>query len=525
VVQRQINITDNLSVLTGSHQLKFGVDYRRLTPHYFAQRYVQLVNFNNVNVALSGNASFLSVGTIDDVTLLFNNLSLFAQDTWRSSRRLALTYGVRWEINPAPKVRSGPAPVIVQGASNPTTASLAPAGTPFYKTRYNNFAPRIGVSYQLLQNPGRELILRGGLGIFYDLGYGSLGEIPGTFPYQRSLNLAGVPYPSQAAPPSLNLNPPFTSQILTFDENIKLPYTTQWNLALEQSLGAKQTVSVSYIGAAGRRLLRRVLVSGFPVPTFRTLFITKGDASSDYNALQAQYQRRLARGLQALASYSWSHSTDTGSDDSGLGSLERGDSSFDVRNSFSAAVSYDIPAPRIGKAGRAVLGHWSIDTLLTARSATPVDLSSGFLSIFNGFNFANQRPNLIPGVPLYITDPTFAGGKRFNRAAFSVPPANQQGTFPRNGIRGFGAWQVDLALRRQFNLTERINLQLRAEAFNVFNHPNFADPVGALGSGLFGQSTQMLGKSLGSGGASGGFNPLYQLGGPRSIQFALKLQF
>jgi hypothetical protein len=92
-------------------------------------------------------------------------------------------------------------------------------------------------------------------------------------------------------------------------------------------------------------------------------------------------------------------------------------------------------------------------------------------------------------------------------------------------------YQTDLTLRRQFNLTERVNLQFKAEFFNLFNHPNFADPganfdrANDVNSALFGQSTQMLGRGLGSSGASGGFSPLYQIGGPRSIQFVLRLQF
>ncbi len=101
-------------------------------------------------------------------------------------------------------------------------------------------------------------------------------------------------------------------------------------------------------------------------------------------------------------------------------------------------------------------------------------------------------------------------------------------------MRGFSVYQIDFALRRQFNFTERFNLQLKAELFNIFNHPNFADPNGSLGffsgeqlvrSSLFGQSTSMLGRSLGSGGAAAGFNPLYQVGGPRSVQLSLKMQF
>lgn len=98
-------------------------------------------------------------------------------------------------------------------------------------------------------------------------------------------------------------------------------------------------------------------------------------------------------------------------------------------------------------------------------------------------------------------------------------------------MRGFPMSQVDFALRRQFSLGEQVTLQLRAEAFNIFNHPNFGDPgtngdgTSQLSNPLFGQSTQMLKTSLGTGGTSGGFSPLYQVGGPRSIQLALKLQF
>jgi hypothetical protein len=136
-----------------------------------------------------------------------------------------------------------------------------------------------------------------------------------------------------------------------------------------------------------------------------------------------------------------------------------------------------------------------------------------------------QRPDLVSGVPLWISDPNVAGGKRINPAAFSVPATTVQGTLGRNALRGFGATQVDLTLRRQFKLRERLSLQARADFFNILNHPNFGSPINYLSSPLFGQSTQMLGASLGSGGQNGGLNPLYQIGGPRSAQLALKLLF
>jgi hypothetical protein len=106
-----------------------------------------------------------------------------------------------------------------------------------------------------------------------------------------------------------------------------------------------------------------------------------------------------------------------------------------------------------------------------------------------------------------------------------VASSPRQGAFGRNVLRGFGATQADVGLQRQVPLTEKFKLSFRAEFFNIFNHPNFGSPNNSLSNPLFGQSTQTLASSLGSGGANGGFSPLYQIGGPRSIQLALKLQF
>ena len=124
---------------------------------------------------------------------------------------------------------------------------------------------------------------------------------------------------------------------------------------------------------------------------------------------------------------------------------------------------------------------------------------------------------------MYLSDPTVAGGRRFNGAAFKVPPAGRQGTLGRNVLRGLPLSQVDFALRRQFRLTERLNLQFRAEAFNVLNHPNFGAPgTSVTAPTTLGVPGQMLTNSLGG---LSGLNALYQIGGPRSLQFAVKLQF
>jgi hypothetical protein len=128
-------------------------------------------------------------------------------------------------------------------------------------------------------------------------------------------------------------------------------------------------------------------------------------------------------------------------------------------------------------------------------------------------------------VPLELFGSQYAGRKIFDRAAFTPAPKGQQGDFGRNVLRGFGATQADVAVQRPFHVTEDVGLLFRSEFFNIFNHPNFGSPNNNLTSPLFGHSMETLASSLGSGGANGGFNPLYQIGGPRSIQLALKLRF
>ncbi len=543
-LQRQVNLVDNLSAITGSHQLRFGFDYRRLSPVAFAPCYVQHVLFlGGVDQVITGIPTAVLVQARDFPGLSLDNISLYGQDTWKATRHLTLTYGLRWEINPSPSSHGGLAPPFaVTGADNPATLALAPRGTSLYETTYNNLAPRIGLAYQLSQHQGKETVLRGGFGLFYDLGTGSLGNILQGFPFSVTKTLTNVEFPLTAdeeLPPPFDLSARPVSSLFVYDPNQKLPRTYEWNGTVEQALGVNQTFSTSYIGAVGRRLLRlETLVN--PNPTFNQVQIYRNNATSDYHALQLQFQRRLSRGLQALVSYTWSHSIDTASNDSSSNvsseiidpQRDRGPSNFDIRNSLSAAVTYNLPAPRVRSVAKAILSNWAIDSVFYARSATPVNIVTGtaFFGVSNVY-----RPDLTPGIPLYINNPLAPGGKTFNntidpsrpgcKGPFCPPPPGQQGSLGRNALRGFSANQLDISLRRQFGLTERVKLDLRSDFFNIFNHPNFGDPNPVLNQGTFGQSTQTLAQSLGSGGLNGGFNPLYQIGGPRSIQVALKLQF
>ena len=543
--QRQINFVDNLSYVRGSHTIKAGVDYRWISPDVEPWRFLNSVTFTDINSLLAGRPLFVLNAVANPGQFYFHNLSLFAQDQWKLTPRLTLTYGLRWELNPPPSANKD-LPVVTQ-VNNPATIALAPPGTALWGTTYNNFAPRVGVAYQLRQSQSFITVLRGGFGVFYDLGTQAAGRVVnvGAFPYGNFNLLFGVGFPlapSSSAPPAVTLTPPLS--ITGFDPNLKLPYTLQWNFAVEQALGREQTLSLSYIGAAGRRLQQENLLSN-PNPTFSTLFVIRNGSTSDYHALQAQYLRRLSRGLQVLASYNWAHSIDDASasfianTSSVLSQIvapgfgNRGSSDFDIRHTFSGAFTYDIPEPIKQGVGKAVLGGWSLDNTFQFRSAPPVDVNNGSaIPVAPNIRLV-LRPDAVPGQPLYLYGAQYPGGKALNFAAFSLPPLDpvtkfpvRQGNLSRNSLRGFGAGEWDFAVRRQFALRERFRLQFRAELFNVLNHPNFGPPRTslALPPSSFGQSAQMLGRSL-SGSFGTGLASLYQIGGPRSGQLALKLSF
>src|SRR6266851_1159972 len=546
-LQQQINIVDGLSMQRGSHSLKIGVDFRRLSPQIEPYLYDQEAFFGSVPRAEAGRLSFTITHANNGAALLFHNLGVFVQDTWRVLPRLTLTYGLRWDVDFAPSTTSGPNIAAVTNFNDIANLALAPTGTSPFNTTYGNLAPRVGLAFQVSQSKDWQTVLRGGSGVFFDLATSEAGNLLFSgYPFTAANFISGGTFPLD---PTRTAPPPITPASLTssltrlsaFDPGLQLPYTLQWNLAVDQLLGRRQSISASYIGSVGRRLLQTEDLIA-PNSNFAEVTLVGNTSTSDYHALQIQFQRQLSRGLQTLASYTWSHSIDTASGGS-LGNVgnafvpgvnpnaNRGPSDFDIREAFSAGVTYEIPAPKINAFTNAILRGWSLQNVIVARSSPPVELSDG------NFSFAtvtaNVRPDIVPGQPFYLFGSQYPGRKAFNPAAFTDPPFDpttfnplRQGTTPRNFLRGFGATQWDFGVHRDFLIHESVKLQFRAEMFNVLNHPNFAQPIGDISNPQFGLSTQMLGPSLSEGSAgSGGLSPLYQIGGPRSIQFALKLMF
>ena len=234
----------------------------------------------------------------------------------------------------------------------------------------------------------------------------------------------------------------------------------------------------------------------------------------------------MSRGIHALTSYTWSHCLDFGSTYTAFPS-RRGNCDFDVRHNFQAGLSWDLPGVRENKFAKAILNRWGLDGRLMARSAFPITLQGPQIVDPSTGQINSAGVNLVPGQPIYVYGPQYPGSRKINSAAFQPPPGctftscpiPAEGNAPRNFVRGFGAWQVNIAARRDFPLYERLKLQFRAEAFNVLNHANFGFIDPALTNATFGQALKMLNQSLSTVASQ------YQQGGPRSMQFALKLIF
>lgn len=522
----QLNFVDDASVTKRTHVLKVGMDDRAI---YFNKNTFQhqlFVDAPTVQAFLStGTATFLSAATEIPGKVLLRGFSLYGQDSWRVSRRLSLTYGLRWELSPTPSPQGSTTLSAWNNVDTPSAIALAPAGKPLWSTIYTNVAPRVGIAYSVTRKG--DLVLRAGWGLYYDQGLGSVGDILSAFPNLASKFSLGVPLPlTNVAPylPVFSLQPPFPA-VTGFRPDMKLPRSFQWNVALEKSFWGRNAISATYVGQAGSRLLRRDDLLR-PNSNFSSTFeLTGNGASSDYDALQVQYRRPLSARVQALASYTWSHSIDNASDDAVdfvsnfvfSGATDRGSSNFDVRQSFSGSVSYSLPGASGPKPLAALSRDWSLATIVVARSGFPFNAS--VLTVVTG-NTRGQRPDLVAGMPFWIGNANAPGGQILNAAAFVIPPATRQGTEGRNDIPGFGFTQADLSLMRKFPIAERLSLQFRADAFNLLNHPNFSNPFAFVGGGSsFLQSSEMLNQGL------GGLNALFQEGGPRSLQLSLKLTF
>lgn len=540
-IQHQVNVVDWMAATVGRHTLKWGIDYRHLANWedfpslneftIFTGAPVPGTTFTDTVLGLP-TINYISKFVTDELEPTFNNFSAFGQDEWKVNSRLNLSLGLRWELNPSPGASNGQLPYALT-STDFSTLALAPQGTRLWHTSYDNFAPRFGLAYQAHSRPGYETTIRAGFGLFYDMPYSTAVQGYYAAGYMSSSTLYYTPFPlSQAAYdalPGASPAPPYTGVAFGFDPHFRMPYTMEWNAAVEQALGEKQSLTLNYVSSAGRRLVtdREFVPANNPnFASGSSLTYTQNAATSSYNALQVKYDRKLTKGLQALLSYTWSHTIDDDTSNFTVFELLRANSDYDIRNNFQVAVTYDLPGQYRNRLMDVTLAHWSLDSRVSARSALPIDVISGIVGYTAAGATLFYHPNRVASQPLYLNDANAPGGRVINFNAYSVATDSQgndiEGDAGRNSARGFDAVQADLALRKDFTFSGGVGLQFRAEAFNVLNHAiwgNIYNELSMDGPSLFGRAYTMQNTQL------GGLNSLYQTGGPRSLQLALKLHF
>jgi Carboxypeptidase regulatory-like domain/TonB dependent receptor len=532
--QEQFQVADTWTWLKGRHEWRFGIDFRRLTTSTDPAAYRYSYRFLN-----QGPLPLARVGVVVERALPSRSkrdtTAIFAQDSFRLTPRLTLNYGLRYSVRPAPQSVNDTHPLLLDFAALPELRPL-PESSRLWKTSWTDLAPQVTSTYQLSNAPGRETSVRAGWSLVFDEvtspGANAFGA---GAPYvsRWSLSPPGFPVPANA----LSMTPPDPlsasdlADYYSFDSGLRSPRTHQWQVTLDQALGPVQRVGLAYVGAAARDL---PYWHAYPFSGSSELRINafSPDGRSEYHAMLAQYARRLSGGLQASLSYTWSHAIDLDSGDSLLPLpppllvptfTNRGSSDFDRRHVLHATASYRVPGHRAPEWLRPLASDWQVDVVAMYRSGTPLTVTS-LRSLKNGGGYA-LRPDLVENTPLWTADAASVTGESLNLAAFIEPAELRQGTLGRNTLRSSPLRQIDLSLSRFVRVGER-RLTLRLNAFNVLNIPNVGPPRTGLESLGFGRPFLSYADALGTGTlTSGGLTPVQQVGGPRSIQMALRFEF
>jgi hypothetical protein len=556
-------ILDNFTWIRGRHTLKFGGEYRRAAIANFNDNLERgIINFFPVGLdsdpvvdslanfylggAPDGNFFVLALTGDTHRTTYNNGLSFFAQDDIRVRPGFTLNLGLRWEyFGPLSEKNN----LLSNLASDRTLQMVGRGGLDgLYERDLNNFSPRLGFAW----NVKPKTVLRAAYGLYYDY-------VPQHLMLANFTPSAGVATnpigPKAVLPLNFDANafngsapgPVYSAggapfNIFVTPRKFPAPYIQNWNLNVQQELGRGAAFELGYVGSKGTRLVRLLdpnqLDNNFnrPDPNFGNIHTLTTSSSSTYHALQATFRMQGWGGFSGFTTYTWAKSLDDASDgidfvvgaalpqDSTNLKAERGPSTFDTRHRFTAALNYDLPAWQA--LGKRLGSGWQLNTIISAQSGRPIPIANSN-DTSNRFNF-NQRPNVVPGVNPILSNWNPAGGY-LNPAAFQQPGDFEFGNLGRNSIYGPRYANVDFSVTKNTQLSERVSLQLRAEFFNLFNHPNFALPNGNLTPGVNADGTINL--SPGPQGqisqtpdvAQG--NPGLGGGGPRVLQLGAKFTF
>ena len=320
--QNQFNVVNTVGWNFRAHALKLGFDYWRFAPSIRGRRYSKVLTFDDITQLATGIVPSGRVTQVD--TFLeprYQNFSAYFQDVWKTPPRLTLTYGLRWEVNPAPSEANGNVPLTVQGLENSSTATLAPQGTKFYETTYANLsrAWALRISRSAMGAPSSAQA--SAFSMTPVIRFRGTPFIRGAFLTHASRTTGTNQLSTRSSPRSLSGRSAWSRLTLSCTPTTRgASFLTRCSTALRWSslFGRANSLSLSYVGSATRRLPRSESLRSAVLqnPDFTQIDAVSDAAYSDYNSLQAQFKRRLSNGLQTLLSCTWSKSLDTASDES-----------------------------------------------------------------------------------------------------------------------------------------------------------------------------------------------------------------
>ena len=435
----------------------------------------------------------------------------FVLDNWQVNRKLTLNIGLRYELPTVPYSVSGNARILNadQTALIPTT--VPDPGFQFIRPNHDNWAPRLGFAYRFTE----KTVVRGGGGFYYNPNQTNSFTLATTNPpfgisssytYTSSCPLTlDDPIPNGCAgAPSAHPN------VFTENPYLPTPRMYQWNLGVERELWKNAGFELQYLGSHSLHLDRSyynnqpvVLGPGSvqsrrPNQLWGRIRTIQNDEIANYHGLTAIFRQRVTRGIQVLASYTWSHTLDISSDSNDGGfpmnaydwHRDYGSANWDIRHRFVASFIYDLPGLKNQNwLVRGALGGWQINDITTIQSGThfDVEIAKDLANVGRG----HQRPDLV-GKPSAECNAGHLNGC-IDSSAFALPAPYTFGNFSRNYFSGPGLVNTDFSLVKNFPIKERAKFQFRAEFFNAFNHPQFANPDGTFGTGSFGTITSTTG--------------------------------
>lgn len=529
-------VVDNFSTTKGKHTLKIGGDLRYYQASNFQPQFpTGEYTFNGTRtgnavadflLGLPSQQRLLNTTGFDKSRLRNWRADLYIQDDIQVSSRLTLNVGLRWERDGNWRERDNRF-----GYFDPSTGQVVyPSGLPedlktilqaFQAANVNNasaykfrldgsnimrpaqnrqFAPRIGFAFRPFND--NKTVIRAAYGIFWGQPIANvyLNEAFTPPPFSLNQTVTGANqqfgvFPGVTPQTLVPVNPSFFTIVPDQFEN---SYVQQWNVGVEREVGFKTAIKISYVGSRGIHLERRYDINAGlpsttaitnarrPFPQFGSIQMQDSSAKSFYHSLQMSAERRFSKGLLFLAGYTWSKSLDDTSTWLGLGgqesafpqnprdlAAEKGRSGFDLRHRFTLSAVYELPFKSDNKGLDLLIGGFQLSGILTLRTGYPFSVIVGGTDRANitGTGTANSRLNLVSDPFANVPD-----GYYFNPAAFALPPVGAFGSSGRNILSGPGAQQLDFSVLKVLRFGEKYSLQLRAEAFNVLNHPTFGLP-------------------------------------------------